>query len=229
MEEQEIHLRDYFHVVLKRRYIVIIIFVVTVLSVFLGTLRMVPIYEASTQVLVEKNESTSLTQRPDYVQYDPEFYETQRQIILSQSVARKVVALLDLEKKWKTYFPEEGEKGSFIAVVKNWFKALLPVKLNKEKLTPAIPQEIPSEADNIADQLRGDITISPVKESHVLNISFKAKQPDFARLVANTIADAYKEEVMAIQMNASNYARKWMTKKADEERANLAKSEKARS
>lgn len=231
MEEQEIHLRDYLRVVLKRRYIIIVFFVVTVLSVFLATIRMEPIYEANTQVLVEKNEGTSLTQRPEYVAYDPEFYETQRQIILSQSVARKVVALLDLENKWKLYFPEDGQKQSLLAVVKSWFKglrqSLLPVAQGNDNAASAIPREIPTEGEIIAEQLKEAITVSPVKESHVLNISFKAKQPDFARLVANTIADAYKEEVMAIQMNVSNYARKWMTKKAEEERTNLSRAEKA--
>jgi polysaccharide biosynthesis transport protein len=231
MDEQEIHLRDYFHVIRKRKYIVILFFVITVLGVLVSTVMMKPIYEATTQVLVEKNQSASLTQQPYYDVYDPEFYETQRQVILSQSVARKVVAILDLDKKWKDYFPEEEKKGAFLKKmkdkIKDGLKKILPGKNGAEQITSAIPQEKPTEADRIADQLRDSITISPVKDSHVMNISFKAKQPDFARLVANTLAAAYKEEVMAIQMNSSNYARKWMTKKSEEERTNLARSEKA--
>lgn len=231
MEEQEIHLRDYLRVILKRKYVVAIFFVVTVLAVGIGTLRMTPIYEASTQVLVEKNQGASLTQRSPYESYDPEFYETQRQLILSQSVARKVVVLLDLEKKWKSYFPEKNKKASFFGSIKDkiktWVKKDKPEAEGTAQAVSTIPQEKPTEADNIAEQLRADITVTPVKESRLLNISFQADQPDFARLVANTIADAYKEEVMAIQMEASGYALKWMTKKADEERGNLAKAEKA--
>ena len=230
MEEQEIHLRDYFRVIQKRRYVVAVFFAVTVLAVIIGTLRMTPIYEASTQVLVEKNQGTSLTQRPYYDAYDPEFFETQRQLILSQSVARKVVKILDLDKKWKTYFPEKEPKISFVKTIKDKIKGLFKrADSGKEGAASAaaIPQEKPSQADLIAEMLRADITVTAVKESRLMNISFQSEQPDFARLVANTIADAYKEEIMAIQMDASGYALKWMTKKADEERANLAKAEKA--
>jgi len=227
MEEQEIHLRDYLRVIQKRKYVVALFFVVTVLGVIIGTIRMTPIYEASTQVLVEKNEGTSLTQRPTYEAYDPEFFETQRQLILSQSVARKVVRLLDLDKKWKTYFPDKEKKASFFGKIKDKIKAAVPKSEGTGKAASTIPQEKPSEADIIADQLREDITISPVKESRLMTISFKAEHPDFARLVTNTIANAYKDELMAIQMESSGYALKWMTKKAEEERNNLARSEKA--
>jgi len=231
MEEQEIHLRDYLRVILKRRVVVAIFFVVTVLAVLIGTLRMTPIYEASTQVLVEKNESTSLTKNPYYTGYDPEFFETQRQLILSQSVARKVVAILELDKKWKSYFPDKENKASLFGTLKGKLKTLFkksdPADEGTAKAGSAIPREKPTEADRIADQLRADITVTPVKESRLMNIGFQADQPDFARLVANTIADAYKEEVMAIQMEASGYALKWMTRKAEEERANLARAEKA--
>lgn len=230
MEEQEIHLRDYFRVIQKRRYVVAAFFVTTLLAVVIGTIRMTPIYEASTQVLVEKNQGTALTQRPYYDSYDPEFYETQRQLILSQSVARKVVKILDLDKKWKTYFPEKEPKLSFVKTVKDKIKGLVKGADSGQDgaaSAAAIPQEKPSQADLIAEMLRADITVTAVKESRLMNISFQSEHPDFARLVANTIADAYKEEIMAIQMDASGYALKWMTKKADEERANLARAEKA--
>lgn len=228
MEEQEIHLRDYFRVIQKRRYVVVIFFGVTMLAVILGTIRMTPIYEASTQVLVEKNQNTALTQRSLYDSYDPEFYETQRQIILSQNVARKVVRILDLDNKWKIYFPDDKPKVSFLKTIKSKLKELF--KRSDSKLAgsdSAIPREIPTQADIIADQLRESIAVTAVKDSRLMDISFQSEHPDFARLVANTIADAYKEEVMAIQMDVSGYALKWMTEKAEEERNNLAKSEKA--
>ena len=230
MEEQEIHLRDYFRVIQKRRYVVAVFFAVTLIAVLIGTIRMTPVYEASTQVLVEKNQGTSLTQRPFYDAYDPEFYETQRQLIMSQNVARKVVRILELEKNWKAYFPDSESGFSLLKTVKDGVKSVLKkVKPSDTGAVAAsvIPQEKPSQADIIAEELRTGITVTAVKESRLMNISYQSEHPDFARLVANTIADAYKEEVMAMQMDSSGYALKWMTKKADEERANLAKAEKA--
>lgn len=227
IEEEEIHLRDYLRVLQKRRYVIGLVFVITMLLVVIVTMRTVPIYEASVQVLVEKNNETGLVGQVAATGYEPEFFETQRQLIISQNVARKVVALLDLEKNWKVYFPGEETKDSFIQTTKKWIKSLLPESKESGQATSAIPKVVQSESDRLADMLSDNITVKPVKQSRVMNISFQSKNPDFARLVANTIADAYKEEVMAIQMETSSYALKWMSVKAEEQRENLAKAERA--
>jgi polysaccharide biosynthesis transport protein len=117
---------------------------------------------------------------------------------------------------------------SFLKTIKDKIKTVLKDSTSSESGTvSAIPSEKPSEADIIAEALRDSITVTAVKESRLINISFQSEHPDFSRIVANTIADAYKEEVMAMQMDASSYALKWMTQKADEERGNLARAEKA--
>lgn len=227
VEEEEIHLRDYLRVIYKRRYVVGLFFLITMLAVVLVTVRTTPIYEASVQVLVEKNNEGATLVGPNAANaFDPEFFETQRQLIISQNVALKVVKLLDLEKKWKIYFPNKQEKTSLVSTVKQWIKSLLPAG-SEEKRAPAIPHVQPSEGELIAEALRKNIEVKPVKQSRVMNISFESENPDFSRLVANTIADAYKEEVMAIQMDSSGYAMKWMTSKAEEQREKLAKAERA--
>lgn len=91
----------------------------------------------------------------------------------------------------------------------------------------AIPREEPSRADLLAERIRGGVSVNAVRDSRMVNISYQSEQPDFARLVVNTIAEAYKEEVMAMQMEASGYALKWMTQKAEEERGHLARAERA--
>ena len=42
-----------------------------------------PVYKASTQLLVEKSESTSLVGQSVSTTFDSEFYETQLQLIIS--------------------------------------------------------------------------------------------------------------------------------------------------
>ncbi len=226
-EEEEIHLRDYLRVLSKRKYIIGLVFLLTMLLVVLFTARTVPIYEAASQVLVEKNEGTALVGQMVRSGYDPEFYETQRQIILSQNVARKVVSILDLERKWKIYFPKKRNGTTLIGSIKQWIMSFLPQKAEGEIKGSPIPTVPASEADLIADKLRKKIRVTPVKKSRIMNISFQSTNPDFSRLVANTIAGAYKEEVMAIQMDSSSYALKWMTIKAEEQRKKLAQAERA--
>jgi uncharacterized protein involved in exopolysaccharide biosynthesis len=200
MEERETHLRDYLRIIYKRRYTVYTFFTVVFVVVLIGTLSSTPIYKASTGVLIERVEPYNLTMMsPYYTPYDPEFYETQYQLIKSTSVAKKVVTMLALENTYESYF--KGEKLSSAA----------------EK----------SKADVLADVVSGGISVSPVKNSKIVNISFMSSNPDFAAIVANTVARAYIEEILDMRMSSSRYSIEWMTKKAEEEKAKLEKSEKA--
>lgn len=200
MEEREIHLRDYLKIIYKRRYTVYTFFTIVFIIVLIGTFSTTPVYQASTKVLIERVEPYNLTMMyPYYSPYDPEFYETQYQLIKSTSVAQKVVRMLSLESTYESYF-----KG--------------------EKITPDGGR---SKADILADIVSGSIIVSPIKNSKIVNLSFMSTNPDFAALIANSVARAYIEEILEMRMTSSRYSIEWMTKKAEEEKAKLEKSEKA--
>ncbi len=200
MEEREIHLRDYLRVISKRRYTVYTFFTIVFIVVLIGTLSSTPVYKASAKVLIERVEGYNLSMmNPYYTAYDPEFYETQYQLIKSASTAQKVVKMLALENTYESYF-----KGRQISA-------------SGEK----------SRADILADIISGGITVSPVKNSKIVNISFMSSNPQFAALVTNSVARAYIEELLDMRMSVSRYSIEWMAKKAEEEKAKLEKSEMA--
>lgn len=200
MEEREIHLRDYLSVIRKRRNTVYTFFAVVFVIVLIGTLSSTPIYQASTKVLIEKVEAYNLSMiNPYYSTYEPEFYETQYQLIKSTPVAQKVVMMLGLESTYESYF--KGKKIS--------------------------PSGEKSKADILADMISGGIVVSPVKNSKIVNISFMSSNPEFATLVTNSVARAYIEELLDMRMSSSRYSIEWMAKKAEEEKAKLEKSETA--
>ena len=91
LREKEIHLKDYLNIVRKRKLIVFSFFIITFTVVLIITLTATPIYEASTRLLIEKTNAAALMPNYSYVQYDPEFLQTQAQIITSFPVAKKVV------------------------------------------------------------------------------------------------------------------------------------------
>jgi succinoglycan biosynthesis transport protein ExoP len=202
MEEREIHLRDYLRIIFKRRYTVFTFFIIVFIVVLIGTLSTTPVYRASTRVLIEKVEPSNLSMMyPYYMPYDPEFYETQYQLIKSTSVAQKVVKMLSLETAYESYFKDA-----------------------KKVFTN---DNLDSRTNMLADIISGGITVSPIKNSKIVNISYMSTNPDFATLVANTVAKAYIEEILDMKMSSTRYALEWMTKKAEEEKSKLAKSEMA--
>jgi succinoglycan biosynthesis transport protein ExoP len=237
MDEREIHLRYYLRVIKKRRFIVITLFTIVFTAFLIVTLSSTPVYKASAKVLIERGESAPLRENYYYPSYDPEFYETQYQLIKSTSVARKVVTMLSLDTKYETFFKEDQEGFSPIRDTINWFRELFHVVstligaakpdteiTNKEETGGPEPV---SRVDMLARMISGEIIVNPVKNSRIVNVGYMSPNPYFASMIANTVAKAYIEEMLEMKMSSSRYTIEWMTKKAEEERGRLEKSEQA--
>ncbi len=203
---EEIHLRDYLRVINKRRSLVVSFFVVTLVLVILGTLAATPQYEGKTQVMIEKVANSNLTDGGRFNSFDPEFYETQFQLIKSQAVARRVIEMLHLDTG-----------NSQIPGLREGRESLIGKDAETDESRPLI--------DVMAEKLADEITVSPVKNSRLVHISYLSANPDFAALIANTVAKAYIEQSLNMKMDATRRTLEWMTKKADEERAKLKAKE----
>ena len=242
MEEKEIHLRDYLRIVNKRRNTVITFFIITITVVIIATFTATPYYRASTKVMVEKNASAALSDRYSYTPYDPEFLETQYQIIKSASVANKVLKNFDTDKLYNSIFSQRKNDGfQILATIKKWLKdqyssfeeligidAVLspPAETGSESAfsIKALSEPMTKE-EQLERVIQAGITVEPVNESRVMNISYMSDNPVIAMKIANSIAQAYIEDLLDMRMEASGYSIKWMAKKAEAEKKKLEDSE----
>ncbi|HTZ18420.1 MAG TPA: polysaccharide biosynthesis tyrosine autokinase [Dissulfurispiraceae bacterium] len=202
MDKKDIHLKDYVRLIKKRRNLVLTVFISIFALALIITVATTSIYKASIKVLIEKNERANFMPGANYAysSYDPEFYETQYQLITSAAVARKVVDLLAADQTFNTYFG---------------------------KMFKATPDNKEARADAIAKMIRGGISVNPVKNSKIVDISYLSENPVLAQVIANTVAKAYIEELLEMSMSSTQYTIQWMTKKAEEEREKLEKSERS--
>ncbi len=233
MNEKEIHLRDYLRIIEKRKATILTFFIITFTIVVIGTFTATPMYEASTNMLVEKSESKPLLMNDYPVNYDPEFLETQFQIIKSNAVARRVVELLSLDVNYYSEFTGGNFSPSLIGRFLNWFSDLFSVIIkitgindyNLSESTIDDKKETLSPAGKIAQIISSSISVEPVRNSRVVEVSYLSRNPVLATLVVNSVAKAYIEEVLEMRMRASEYAISWMSKKAEEEGKKLEKAE----
>ena len=96
----EINLVDYWKVLVKRRRLVLIVFLAIVIPVALYTFLATPIYRATAQILIEKAKPNILSTQ-ELMIIDPsgtDFYQTQYQILESRSLARQVIKDLNLSQ-----------------------------------------------------------------------------------------------------------------------------------
>lgn len=238
MVEKEIHLKDYLTIVKKRKATIATFFILTFLVVVIFTFTATPLYRAATKVMIEKNTSDSLTNAYRYTPYDPEFLETQYQLIKSASVLEKVVKRLDPEKIHALVFKDVSDT-SYLSRIGSWTKEQIerltaaagletlfssdPAQDQEALLEVAIP---PTKAQQIEEYIKTVIRAEPISNSRVVEISFTSDNPVLAARVVNSVAQAYIDELVEMQMEVSGYSIGWMKKKAEIQREKLEESEK---
>ena len=235
MEERELHIRDYARVVVKRRYTVYAVFTVIFLLFIIATFTTTPLYMATTKVLMEKS-SPAITSMPFYFEpYDPDFFETQYQLINSPTVAERVVDILLKDPQFIQQSGAQQKSTGFVGGTASWFADLFAAVGRLAGISTAenksVPKDDATEArlkhDRLLGAINGGFIINPIQDTRVVNISFMSPNPSFAAAVVNALPKAYMEDAMERKMSSSSYAARWLTEKAAEERERIENAEKA--
>ncbi|MCI5224681.1 MAG: hypothetical protein D3924_18930, partial [Candidatus Electrothrix sp. AR4] len=90
-----------------------------------------------------------------------------------------------------------------------------------------IQSEPKSDAERIAAMIQGGIELKPVRDTKIVNVSYSNKVPEVAKMVVNSVVQAYIDETLDIKTSTTRHTLNWMTGKADEEQKKLEVSEKA--
>src|SRR5687767_5241968 len=213
--ETEVHLLDYWRAVRKRLWLVIgVVLIVTTLAV-LYVARKPDIYQASSRVQVDLENSAALLGKTPYVfgpSNDPVYFNTQLQILVSPGLMRRVVKSLDLEHNpdffkgnssqkrttWQTIKHMAGFGGKAPPPVNPTAKDQLPLRT---QVAQASAKEDLIEAKRLAPfvgAILGGLRVDPVKESRglyketrLIDISYTHGDPEVASKVVNAIAETY--------------------------------------
>jgi len=216
-KENEKHLRDYFRIILNRKWLILTVAALTFLVFALNTVSKTPIFKATTQVLIEKNlTGAELQGSRVYMMWDPAFMGTQFELIRSYNVAHRVVQQLKLDTKYKRFFLKADHTDS----------ADTSAKQNEKISSQLVPTSQKTNADIIASIIQSGIQISPIKDTKIVSISYSHEDPVMAQMVANSIVQAYIDETLDIKSSLTKYSLTWMTSKAGEEQRKLEESEK---
>lgn len=221
--------RDYLNVVSKRHKTVWVFFICIVGIVFIITFSEKPKYEGETQFVLDKNLPSDLTGRSRFDPSDPEFFQTQFQLIKSRAVAYRVIDNLSLEKNYDTYFLG-NEKSSNVLI-----DLLSLVKKSKAKISAfffasekdAEKKGEMTRKELLAEELSKNLRVVPVESSRMVAVSYLSTSPQLAALIPNAVVKAFIEENLNMKMEATRHTLDWMAKKAEGERVKLDKAEKA--
>ena len=231
---QGMDIRDYLHILRKKIWLIATVLALALLLALIKIFTTTPLYTASSQVFLERNQGRGGLDAQRYYSYDPDFLETQLEVIRSEKVALKVVQNLQLTTKFRhIFFPNADKKPGISDIIAEWLHMpliwLKSLGASGDKGKPTAESEETgrqvSEDDIVVLNILAGLRVTPVRATKIVSISYTGVDPLLAQLITDAVVKAYMDEMLEMRLSFSTYALKWMTEKANEERKRLESSE----
>ena len=200
--QSETNLREYFFIILKRKWLILSLVLVVTSLVTIQAYRQPSIYEAATTIRIEAKPQSPLQTGQIVINTapDPSFWNTQLKLLENPSLARQVIVSLNLQKD--PAFLGGQAQSSVFASLKRIFSREAPVPPAKsEPETRPVGEQEMNERDFTAEELAalepyedaiiGNLTVESVVGTSLVNIRYRHTNPVLAQKIANTLADVF--------------------------------------
>ena len=228
-QEKEIHLSQYLMVLLKRRTLIILVFILTVLATAFYSYTVDPVYRSTAKLIIDRETSSSpiTGERMDFESYHSQSmtFNTSIDMIKSTAVLKRVIQALNLDARQEEQNLEISAVREWIARIRTNLKRLL--KTGNESGVPLTPSEIENRRiQALVAMLRNKIEVSQIRDTRLLEISVKDKDPERAAAIANTLAEKFMEFNLANKMEASRQTLEWLNNELYDLRTKLEEDER---
>ncbi len=220
--EELIDLGAYLNVIKQNKWKILGFAIVITLFTMMVTLTLVPKYVASATLLIESEQTKAVSFDEVYGldSTKKEYYQTQFEVIKSDSIAREVITKLNLAEH-----PDFVNKPSFTDELKGMAQQILPF-LNKAERSELSEREVAElKMLDLLATFRTNLTVSPIRKTQLVKVSFESSDPKLAALVANTVGEVYIESQMRAKMGITQQASSWLNTRLSELRVQLDSSE----
>ncbi len=239
------HFVDYLRLLSKRRWTAIGTFVLVMAVVAWTTFTATPVYEGSAQLLIEA-ESQNVISFKEVLEQEratADYYQTQYRILQSRALAKATIEALKLWDHPEFGGPSDAKTAppSFARRVvdapREFGRFMLKsVVGDSDPPNKGVPKEgvadlaEPSETADQARVIQGfleRLTISPIRNSRLVDVRFRATQPGLAAAVPNALAKAFIDRNLQFKFLASKEASDWLANQLVEQRQRVQQSEAA--
>ncbi|GMM70451.1 exopolysaccharide regulatory tyrosine autokinase VpsO [Alteromonas gracilis] len=226
MSEEFIDLSHYFRIINNNKWRILSLSFVVTLLITLIVLSMVPIYQASSSLLIESEETNviSIEQIYGLDASKKEYLETQYEILKSRHIASKVVNKLNLGENptFTTYLDQESH---IIDTAKESIKNLLTFLPRHDSISLSEVELKQRRREKLISIFLENLTISPVPNTQVVKISYTSESPALAAEISNTVADVYIENYLEAKFEMTSKATSWLNESLAGLRDKLERSE----
>ena len=222
-DPDEIDLRAYWHILVKRRGLIACAVAGVVAVALLMTLMTQPLYRASALMQVEKEGPPIVATQgamPYYDGWDPEFLNTQYELLRSRALAERVANELNLDAQTLEGLNDPGWTGRVMALLR---------PAQKSKPAPEAPASSES-AEALLNQatgvIQGGLSVAPIKESRLVRLDFDSPDPAFSVRVVNAVAEGFIASTLERRMGTTSYAKTYLEDQLKQTKLKLEDSER---
>jgi capsular exopolysaccharide synthesis family protein len=201
-DKAEINLQDYLAIILKRKWTVISFALVMLTTVTIGTFRTKPTYTAKGTLLLEKEANILSFQDIFQIEtFSDDYFQTQYKLLQSRTLANDTIDRLKLY---------ENEK--FIGKINN---------------TVGIPDKSDTPfRERLIENFLGRLGIEPISQTRLVEVNFKANDPQFAAEVLNAFFDSFIDMNIQKKFLATEQATEFLASQISSIRAEIEEREK---
>jgi capsular exopolysaccharide synthesis family protein len=213
--DDEIRLGDYWRLLVRRRWSILAVASTVVLGTMVWTFSQTPVYQAVSRLQIDPEDPNILSFQDAYsaeISTD-DGLRTQFEILNSRTLARSIVEELDLEDSGELV--RTSAFGSFIAGLGE----LVP-----GREAPASPSD---PLNQVVDRYLDRLSVSPVRQARLVDISFESEDPEFAVRVINAHAAQFIEQNLRYRFEANQLAAEFLEGNLTSLKINLEDAEDA--
>jgi len=226
-EEEEINIQEIFRIVLQGKWIIIASFIVVVALTGWYTFTTPPVYESSTLLLIENSGDAAVGMFDMMSPFGSNQMRinNELEIVKSRNLAVRTIRTLQRRHGQDSLLVlggtrEQQEKVSPLTALKQW------VLLLGQQPDSTVVQR--SEEENIRDlatSLQQSVTISTIRETQAIRITYQSRSPIEAALVINTMSEMYYDMDLERNRGAMGEVKEFLSQQLVSIEQNLKTSE----
>ena len=244
--EGEVHLRDYWNTIRKRLWLIVGIALIISSIAAIKQARLPDVYQAHARVQVDAETFSPAmgASRGGNVYMDPymdpEYFNTQVQILTSPTLLRRVAKTLDLEHNTNFLNPPASDRSTWQSVLRMFGfegsgketkpKSQVPIIAQGDKSSLGTDDHT-GDADEVerlapyVDLLQGMLSVEQLKKTRLIDINSTHNDPKVATKVVNAAADAFALWNIEVKTKTNTIAGTYLQKRIAELQSQIRNGE----
>jgi capsular exopolysaccharide synthesis family protein len=205
------HLRDYFRIVMKRKWIILTLALVATSLATVHMYRQPSIFESSAMLQIEPKKDSVLKTSKDgglvinANTKDPAYINTQLRLLQSPALSRQVILTLGLQNdphflggqaptgivaSLRRLLTRDTGKASGAPPAPAVGTGLTPISEDEAKNIQFTPEQL-TQLEPYEDALALNLETEQIPLTNLINLKFKHTSPEMAQKIVNTLADTF--------------------------------------